>query len=148
MFFITFFLAQTVDSSSFLYQMYPTKILLRILPIPILEYLSPTWMQWIGFTPFCWNCSLGHKNCFGNRPAPFAEISSNEPKINKNWGWVWKARWAVFLLRTIVLVQFGIASMVGAKKQDFWTKINIPKGIHCILCKYSEWRFVENRTWF
>ena len=96
-----FFLAQTVDSSSFLYQMYPTKILLRILPIPILEYLSPTWMQWIGFTPFCWNCSLGHKNCFGNRPTPFAEISSNEPKINKNWGWVWKARWAVYLSASV-----------------------------------------------
>ena len=117
--FITFFLAQTVDSTGFLYQMYPTKILLRILPIPILEYLSPTWMQWIGFAPFCWNCSLGHKNCFGNRPTPFAEISSNEPKINKNWGWVWKARLAVYLLHIIVsvwLLSFFNA-MVSLKKQ-------------------------------
>ena len=29
--------------------------------------------------------------------------------------------------------QFGILKMVGPKKQDFWPKINVLKGNHCIL---------------
>ena len=39
----------------------------------------------------------------------------------------------VYYVHIILSVQFGIASMVGAKKQDFWTKISILKGNHCIL---------------
>jgi hypothetical protein len=32
----------------------------------------------------------------------------------------------------------GILKMVGTKKQDFWPKINILKGNHCILAQSLE----------
>ena len=39
------------------------------------------------------------------------------------------------LAHSIQICQFGcgISKMVGPKKQDFWTKINILKGNRCIL---------------
>ena len=50
------------------------------------------------------------------------------PAFVYNYSWM-----QIFLL----LYQFGcgILKTVGPKKQDFWPKINIPKGNHCILRK-------------
>ena len=56
-------------------------------------------------------------------------------KREKNILWVFFDIIVNFIIQKLKSKQFGcgIFKMVGPKKQDFWEKINIHKGNHCIL---------------
>ena len=44
--------------------------------------------------------------------------------------------------------QFGCGNlkMVGPKKQDFWAKVNILKGNHCIVSKKNSFEHVDSQA--